>query len=178
MAENDEVEKSSATWPSRHRSERSLSARTEASELYDQAMRRAVRPSLHAGTVRLRISASPAWLRLGETAACLVATLPVECFEMAKILTKPAALVAADKPQARPPPMPPAERRAMGKKLRDTVSRDAHARLASARGSSRSDRLTPRGRCDAAGRSGADTLWPDVAVPVHLLPWVRSSDGR
>ena len=46
---------------------------------------------------------------------------------MARTLTKPAPVAAADKPQARPPPMPPTERRAIGKRLRDTVSRDAHA---------------------------------------------------
>ena len=35
--------------------------------------------------------------------------------------------VPADTPGAHPPPMPPAERRAIGKKLRDTVPRAAHA---------------------------------------------------
>jgi uncharacterized protein (DUF2252 family) len=39
----------------------------------------------------------------------------------------PTSHVAAARPEARPSPMPPAERRAMGKKLRDTVPRDAHA---------------------------------------------------
>ena len=39
----------------------------------------------------------------------------------------PTSRATADKPEARPSSMPPAERRAVGKKLRDTVPRAAHA---------------------------------------------------
>jgi uncharacterized protein (DUF2252 family) len=43
-------------------------------------------------------------------------------------MKKPSVRLAADQPQREvPPPMPPAERRDVGKKLRDTVPRNAHA---------------------------------------------------
>ncbi len=42
-------------------------------------------------------------------------------------MKKPSVRLATEVPPGRPPQMPPAERRAIGKKLRDTVSRNAHA---------------------------------------------------
>ncbi|MDR3531324.1 MAG: DUF2252 domain-containing protein [Rhodopila sp.] len=45
---------------------------------------------------------------------------------MAKALKIARSHAAVEKPEARPSPIPPAERRAIGKKLRDTVPRDSH----------------------------------------------------
>jgi hypothetical protein len=72
-------------------------------------------------------------------------------------MKKSSARLATDKVEVRPSPMPPAERRAVGKKLRDTVPRNAHA-----------TRRAQAGRTDplAILRAADKTRQPDL-VPLR-----------
>jgi hypothetical protein len=72
-------------------------------------------------------------------------------------MKKPSARQATEKVEVRPSPMPPAERRDVGKKLRDTVPRNAHAAW-----------RAPAGRTDplAILRAADKTRQPDL-VPLR-----------
>ena len=50
-------------------------------------------------------------------------------------------------------------------------------RVAGGCGSSRPDWHPSRRRCNPAAGSGAAALWPDAAIAVHVLPWLRRRHG-
>ena len=95
---------------------------------------------------------------------------------MAKALKIASSRKRSEKPEEPPSRLPPAERRAIGKQLRDTYPR-LHWRLAGTRWAKGPAHHPSRRGCDSPARSGAAALWPDAANAVHLLPRIRRRDG-
>ena len=95
---------------------------------------------------------------------------------MAKTSEKQPARTVPGSTVAPPAMMTPDDRREAGKRLRDTVPRDAHGAWRA-----HADRTDPlsilRPRTRPASRTGAAALWPHAAIAVHLLPWVRRRHG-
>ena len=71
-----------------------------------------------------------------------------------------------------------AERVARGKAARDEVPRASHAVYTPSNDPGRSARCAGAAGHDPCPRAGADSIWPDARVAVHVLPRRRDDHGR